>query len=41
MIIVSVLLFIAALLIGWDGFQAYQRDSRGEKAGMAPAPTGD
>jgi carbon starvation protein len=41
MIIVSVLLFIAALLIGWDGFQAYQRYSRGEKAGMAPAPTGD
>ena len=41
MIIVSLLLFIAALLIGWDGYQAYQRYSRGEKAGMAPAPTGD
>jgi carbon starvation protein len=41
MIIVSVLLFIAALLIGWDGYQAYQRYGRGEKPGMAPAPTGD
>ncbi len=41
MIIVSVLLFIAALLIGWDGYQAYQRYARGERPGMAPAPTGD
>jgi carbon starvation protein CstA len=28
MIIISVLLFVAALFIGWDGFQAYQRYSR-------------
>jgi carbon starvation protein len=38
MIIVSVLLFVAALLIGWDGWQAYQRYTRGTTP--APAPTG-
>ncbi len=41
MIIIAVLLFVAAVLIGWDGYQAYQRYSRGEKPGVAPAPTGD
>jgi carbon starvation protein len=35
MILISVLLFIAALLIGWDGYQAYQRYSKG---GVARAP---
>jgi carbon starvation protein len=33
MIAVSVLLFIAALLIGWDGYKAYRRH-----AGAPPAP---
>jgi carbon starvation protein len=30
MILVSALLIVAALLIGWDGLQAYQRYARGE-----------
>jgi hypothetical protein len=34
MIIVAVLLIVAALLIGWDGYNAYQRYARGK---MAPA----
>jgi carbon starvation protein len=34
MIIVAVLLIVAALLIGWDGYNAYQRFARGK---MAPA----
>jgi carbon starvation protein len=41
MIIISVLLFIAALLIGWDGYQAYQRFSKGGIAKQAPAPGAD
>jgi carbon starvation protein len=40
MIIIAVLLFISALLIAWDGFQAYQRFSKGETPKVAPA-TGD
>jgi carbon starvation protein len=38
MIVIAVLLFLTALLIGWDGYQAYQRYSKGgemKKAGAA------
>jgi len=41
MIIISILLFITALIIGWDGYQAYTRYSKGEKPKTAPAPVGD
>src|SRR5512146_2429557 len=41
MIVISVLLFIAALLIGWDGYQAYQRYSKGGVAKKAPAAADD
>jgi carbon starvation protein len=41
MIIIAFLLFVAALFIGWDGYQAYQRYSRGGMAKKAPAPIGD
>jgi carbon starvation protein len=41
MIIIALLLFVAAVLIGWDGYNAYQRYARGEKPRVAPAPTGD
>jgi carbon starvation protein len=41
MIIIAVLLFVAALLIGWDGYQAYQRFSKGSIAKQAPAPGAD
>jgi carbon starvation protein len=41
MIIVAFLLFIAAILIGWDGWQAYQRYSQTPTAKPAKAPTGD
>jgi carbon starvation protein len=41
MIVIAVLLFVAALFIAWDGYQAYQRYARGETAKPAPAPTGD
>jgi len=37
MIVVAVLLVVAALFIGWDGYQAYQRFAR-EKPTPAPAP---
>lgn len=30
MIIIAILLFIAAIFIGWDGYQAYQRYAKGE-----------
>ncbi|MFO3797374.1 MAG: carbon starvation CstA family protein, partial [Anaerolineales bacterium] len=30
MILIAILLFIAALLIGWDGYQAYRRYAKGE-----------
>ncbi len=39
MIIISALLFAAAILIAWDGYKAYQRYSRGEVGRIAPAPT--
>jgi carbon starvation protein len=40
MIIIAILLIVAALLIGWDGWKAYQRLSKGERPTTAPAPTG-
>ncbi len=30
MVAIAILLFVTALLIGWDGYQAYQRYARGE-----------
>ncbi|HEY3342435.1 MAG TPA: carbon starvation CstA family protein, partial [Anaerolineae bacterium] len=40
MIVVAILLFIAAVMIGWDGFKAYRRYSKEEKAGVAAAHAG-
>jgi len=40
MIIIAILLIVAALLIGYDGWKAYQRLSKGEKPTTAPAATG-
>jgi carbon starvation protein len=41
MIVVSALLIVAALFIGWDGLQAYQRYARGEAPPkVAPATAG-
>ena len=41
MIGISVLLIVAALFIGWDGYQAYQRYSGGGAAKEAPAAADD
>ncbi len=41
MIIVAVLLVVAALFIGYDGWQAYQRYSKGGEARKAPAAADD
>lgn len=41
MIIIAIFLLIAALLIGWDGFQAYQRYGKGGAAAKKVAATGD
>jgi carbon starvation protein len=41
MIIVSLLLIVAAVLIGWDGYQAYQRYSQKQTTRPAKATTGD
>src|SRR5512143_385096 len=38
MIGVAILLVVAALLIGYDGWKAYRRYSKGEKPSTAPAP---
>jgi hypothetical protein len=48
MIVVSALLFVAAVLIGWDGYKAYRRHGRAQAApprataatppGAPPAP---
>lgn len=35
MIIIAVLLFLTALIIGWDGYQAFQRYGKGEQAPAA------
>src|SRR5512138_1956573 len=37
MVIIAILLFVAAIFIGWDGYQAYQRYSRGAAKTTAPA----
>jgi carbon starvation protein len=41
MIIISILLFITALIIGWDGYKAYQRYGSGTQAKKAPAAADD
>ena len=41
MILISLLLFITALIIGWDGYQAYQRYGKGAQAKQAPAAADD
>lgn len=41
MIIIAILLFITALIIGWDGYQAYQRYGKGAQAKQAPAAADD
>jgi len=41
MILVSALLIVAAVLIGWDGYQAYQRYAKAIPPMPAPAGTGD
>jgi carbon starvation protein len=38
MVIIAILLFVAALFIGWDGYQAYQRYSKGGAAKKQAAP---
>lgn len=38
MIIIAVLLFVAALFIGWDGYQAYQRYAKGAGKTTKKAP---
>jgi len=40
MILVSALLIVAALFIGYDGWRAYQRYAKGERPTAAPAATG-
>ena len=40
MIIVAILLIVAALLIGYDGWKAYRRYSKGAAPTTAPAPAG-
>jgi carbon starvation protein len=37
MIVISALLFVTALVIGWDGYQAYQRYGKAGKTRKAPA----
>ncbi len=41
MIVISVLLFVTALIIGWDGYKAYQRYGKGAQAKRAPAAADD
>ena len=41
MIVVALLLIVAALMIGYDGWQAYQRYAKGETPATRPAPAGD
>src|SRR5512141_1779188 len=38
MVLISILLFVAAIFIGWDGYQAYQKYSRGGAAKKQAAP---
>ncbi len=39
MVVISALLFIAAIVIGWDGYQAYQRYAKGGGAAKKKAAT--
>ncbi len=39
MIVIAILLFLTALVIGWDGYKAYQRYAKGGTAQQAPAAT--
>jgi carbon starvation protein CstA len=41
MVIVAILLVVAALFIGYDGWQAYQRYDKGGEARKAPAAADD
>lgn len=41
MIVIAILLFLTALIIGWDGYQAYRRYGRGDEARQAPAAADD
>jgi carbon starvation protein len=41
MIVISILLFVTALIIGWDGYQAFQRYGKGTEAKQAPAAADD
>jgi carbon starvation protein len=41
MIIISVLLFATALIIGWDGYQAYQRYGKGKQSKQVHAAADD
>jgi len=41
MILISILLFITALIIGWDGYKAYQRYGGSAQAKKAPAAADD
>ena len=41
MIIIAILLFVAALFIGWDGYQAYQRYAKGGMVKQAPSAADD
>jgi hypothetical protein len=41
MILISILLFVTAIIIGWDGYQAYQRYSRGTQVKPSPAAADD
>jgi carbon starvation protein len=41
MIIIAILLFVTAIIIGWDGYQAYQRYSKGGMVKKAPAAADD
>ena len=37
MIIIALLLFVTALIIGWDGYKAYRKYSEGGAAKVEPA----
>jgi carbon starvation protein len=41
MILISILLFVTALIIGWDGYKAYQRYGGSAQAKKAPAAADD
>lgn len=41
MIVISILLFVTALIIGWDGYQAFQRYGKDTQAKQAPAAADD